>query len=309
MGGFFGSMIGLRGFLLAPALMVGILAGGPEAKAQPAGASDVLKECDRLTAPGQNSDPANPGVKIDWAHAVVVCQAAVDAEPAETHFHFALGKANYFAKNYIEAARHIRIAADVGNPDAQAALGVFYANGLGVIKNEQTAFDLYTKAAAGGSPTGMGLLGQAYVGKRDYGKALDWMEKAIEAGDSNSLREIGRMYFNGLGEPRDYAMAAQYYQQAVDLDDGYAMRFLANMYEVGFLGKPDLEKAAELRARAQIVDPDGKQADPISVFRKIYAANAGSQGGGGGRVRQVVHHRRYVIFRRRIFFGCIWRWC
>jgi uncharacterized protein len=272
---------------------------------------EVVKECDRLTAPGQNGDPAALGVKRDWGRAVIACEAAVGAEPNEVHFEFALGKAYFLAKNYIEAARHLKTAVDAGAPDAMNALGYCFAHGLGVVKNDQRAFELYSKAAAAGSGLGMESLAGAYADglyvKQDYGKALDWLEKSIEAGNVTALEAIGRMYFNGLGVPKDYVTAAKYYQQAADLDIGYSMRFLANMYEVGFLGQPDLEKAGALRLRAEQVDPDGRQADPISVFRRIYAAD--QRHVRTTTTHPVVQHRRYVIFRRHLFFGCNWIWC
>jgi uncharacterized protein len=274
-----------------------------------AAVSDVAKECDRLTAPGQNGDPTHLGVKVDWRQAVVACEAALKAQPGEVHLDFALGKAYFFSKNYVEAARHLKIAADAGTPDALNALGYCFDKGLGVVKNGQKAVELYTQSAAAGSGVGMESLGNAYADgtylKRDYAKALDWFEKAIEAGNADALQAIGRMYFNGLGVQRDFATAAKYYQQSVDLDNGYSMRYLASMYEVGFLGKPDLEKAGALRLRADQVDPDGRQVDSIAVFRQIYAStHAHAQ-----TSRPVVQHRRYVVFRRRLFFGCNWMWC
>jgi uncharacterized protein len=158
----------------------------------------------------------------------------------------------------------------------------------------------------------MGSLGGAYVEglyvKQNFGKALDWLEKSVEAGNEDALQQIGNMYFNGQGVQKDYAMAAQYFQQAADLNDGYALRFLANMYEVGFLGKPDLEKAGALRQRAQQVDPDGRQPDSISIFRRIYAANQSSNK-SHGQAHAVIQHRRYVFFLRRLFFGCNWLYC
>jgi tetratricopeptide (TPR) repeat protein len=275
---------------------------------QAAAVPDIVKECDRLTAHGQNGDPEHLSVKNDWGRAVIACEAALKSGLDDVHFQFALGKAYFFAKNYFEAARHLKIAADAGTPDAQNALGYCFEYGLGVVKSDQKAFELYSKAAAAGSPIGMGSLGEAYASgtyvKQDFGKALDWLERAVEAGNQDSLNGIGRMYFNGLGVPRDYVMAAQYYQQSADLDNGYAMRFLANMYEVGFLGKPDLERAGALRLRAQQVDPDGRQADPITAFRRIYAATRSH-----GQAHPVVHHRRYVVYRRRLFLACNWRWC
>jgi TPR repeat protein len=273
---------------------------------------EVAKECDRLTAPNQNADAALAGVKNDWGRAVIACEAAINAVPAESHFQFALGKAYFFVKNYFEAVHHLKIAADAGVPDAQNVLGYCFSKGLGVVKNDQRAFELFSTAAAAGSPTAMGSLGAAYIDgiyvKRDFGKALGWLEKSVEAGNEDALQLIGNMYFNGQGVPKDYAMAAQYFQQAADLNDGYALRFLANMYEVGFLGKPDLERAGALRLRAQQVDPDGRQPDPISIFRRIYAVNQSSNG-SHGQAHAVVQHRRYVFFRRRLFFGCNWLYC
>lgn len=286
----------------------------PQRAAAPTGAvaaPEIVSECDRLTAPKErptDAQSAPPAAKIDWNQAVRVCEAAVKAEPREPHFHFALGKAYFYARNYLEAARNLTIAADAGIPDAQNALGYCYDHGLGVVKSDQKAFELWSKAAAGGSSVGMGSLGSAYVGggyvKQDFSKALDWYEKSIEAGNADALAQTGNMYFNGQGVQKDYPMAAQYFQQAADLGDGYALRFLANMYEVGFLGPPDPEKAGALRFRAQQVDPDGRDADPIAVFRKIYAANQAH-----GQARPVFHQRRYVIYRRFRVIGCNWLWC
>jgi tetratricopeptide (TPR) repeat protein len=270
---------------------------------------DIVRECDRLTMP---PDPTvgSPvvGVKTDWNRAIVACEAAVKAEPGEPHFHFALGKAYFYAKNYFEAARHLTVAADT-LPEAQNALGVCFALGLGVAKNEQRAFELYTKAAAAGSAIAMESLGGSYISgtyvKQDFGKAMDWMEKSVEAGNADALQQIGNMYFNGQGVPKDYTMAAQYFQQAADLNNGYALRFLANMYEVGLVGPPNPEKAGALRLKAEQVDPDGaRQPEPVSFFRRVVAANQSHR-----QERSAGPTRRYVVYRRIRFGGCNWMWC
>jgi uncharacterized protein len=106
--------------------------------------------------------------------------------------------------------------------------------------------------------------------------------------------------------PKDYETAARYFQQAVDLDNSYSMRFLANMYDVGLLGPPNPQKANELRARAQQVDPTGsQQPESVAVFRKIAAANEGRR-----QQARAAPTRRYVIYRRiRLIGGCNWMWC
>jgi uncharacterized caspase-like protein len=292
-----------------PGAVAAVVAPAPRADvagARTEAIPEIVKECDRLTAPPDAASPVV--VKVDWNQAVVACEAAVKAEPGEPHFQFALGKAYFYARNFVEASRHLALAADAV-PEAQNALGYCFEKGLGVVKNEQRAFELYTKAAAAGSPVAMESLGGAYANglyvKKDFVKALDWLEKSIEAGNADALQQIGNMYFNGQGVPKDYAMAAQYFQQAADLNNGYALRFLANMYEVGLLGPPNPEKAGALRLRAQQVDPDAtRQPEPVSVFRQIAAANQGHrQAHSGGSTR------RYIIYRRIRFFGCGWMWC
>jgi hypothetical protein len=121
---------------------------------------DVVRECDRLTVPPDQSDSSSSPitVKVDWNRAVLACEAAAKAEPGEPHFQFALGKAYFYAKNYFEAARHLRTAADT-LPEAQNALGYCFEKGLGVVKNDQRAFELYSKAAAAGSAVGMENVG------------------------------------------------------------------------------------------------------------------------------------------------------
>jgi uncharacterized protein len=271
---------------------------------------EIVRECDRLTIPPDQGSAAAPaiGVKTDWNRAVVACEAAVKAEPREPHFNFALGKAYFYAKNYFDAARQLTLAADT-LPEAQNALAYCFEKGLGVVKNEQKAFELYSKAAAAGSPVAMANMGEAYVGgtyvKPDFGKALDWLEKSVEAGNAGALPKIGNMYFNGQGVPKDYAMAAQYFQQAADLNNGYALRFLANMYEVGLIGPPNLEKAGALRFRAEQVDPEASSVpEPVSFFRRVVAANQSQR-----QARSSGPRRRYVVYRRIRFGGCNWMWC
>jgi hypothetical protein len=297
---------------IAPALApVAALAPPPAPPAQNiarAGAiPEIVGECDRLTMPPDQSSAAAPAiaVKTDWIRAVVACEAAVKAEPNEPHFNFALGKAYFYARNYFGAAHQLTIAADT-LPEAQNALGYLFAKGLGVVKNEQKAFELYSKAAAAGSGIAMQSLSGSYIDgmyvKQDFGKALDWLEKAVEAGNADALHGIGNMYFNGQGVPKDYAMAAQYFQQAADLNNGYALRFLANMYEVGLLGPANPEKAGALRLRAEQVDPDASRVpESVAFFRRVAAANQGQ--------RQVRSTRRYVVYRRIRFMGCGWVWC
>jgi TPR repeat protein len=157
-----------------------------------------------------------------------------------------------------------------------------------VVKNKSTAFDLFTRAAAAGDANAMANLGAMYGNgdfvPRDDAKALDWFDKAIAAGDAGALTQVGVAFFYGRGSPVDYPMAAQYFQQAADLNDGYALKFLAVMYERGLLGAPDPGKAAALRDRAQLVDPQSATptvAPPRAVSRVRYASRGGGRAVSG----------------------------
>ncbi|HXQ16021.1 MAG TPA: tetratricopeptide repeat protein [Caulobacteraceae bacterium] len=261
-------------------------AAGPSAAGTPTVAQSA---CDKLAAPPVPlAQQTQPAAAVDWNQAIAVCTKAVSESPAQPRFEAELGRAYQNTKNYFEAAHHYRIAADAGSPQGEEALGVAYYSGLGVVKNNSTAFDLFSRAAAAGNPYAMANLGAMYGNgdfvPRDDAKALDWFDRAIAAGDAGALTQVGIAFFYGHGAPVDYPMAAQYFQQAADLNDGYALKFLAVMYERGLLGPADPAKAASLRDRAQLVDPQSATPSvplPRAVTQHRYASRAGYASGGG----------------------------
>jgi TPR repeat protein len=279
--------------------------GGNSSETQRAMKDDKALECGRLTAPKEIKDGSKPAQIIDWDRAAVICQAALDAHPDEPHIQYGLAAALFHTKHYIEANRYYKLASDAGLPAAQNALGLNYHKGLGTVKDDQKAFELWSKAAAAGWPASMGNLGSAYADglyvKKDFNKSLEWNEKAIEAGNILSLSVVGNSYLNGYGVDRDFATAAQYFQQGADLGDGFALKTLANMYEAGFMGAPQPDKAGALRLLALQQDPESPDPSPVSVFKQILAA------GRAKPVQHVVHRRRYVIFRPYRF--CLTIWC
>jgi hypothetical protein len=247
----------------------------------PTGAETVAQTtCDTLAAPPVAlAHQGQPPPVVDWNQAIAACTQAVAENPAQPRFEFELGRSHENIKNYFEAARDYRIAADAGSSQGGEALGVAYYSGIGVVKNLGTAFDLFSRAAAAGNPYAMANLGAMYGNgdyvPRDDAKALDWFDKAIAAGDASALTQVGIAFFYGHGSSVDYSMAAQYFQQAADLNDGYALKFLAIMYERGLLGPADPAKAAALRDRAQLVDPQSATPNvplPHAVSHYRYAS-------------------------------------
>lgn len=82
--------------------------------------------------------------------------------PATPRYQYLLGRSYFGAKNYAEAARRYRAAADAGHADAMSTLGLCYVTEYGVVKDEQTAYDLFSKGSAAGSALAVHNLGAMY---------------------------------------------------------------------------------------------------------------------------------------------------
>ncbi len=275
----------------------------PALPAAPKTDAPPQNECDRLVAfapPFATPEQLKRAKHVNWPAAATACAAVVAERPNDMRMQYYYGLALDKTNNVVEALRRVKMAADGGDTDAMATLGVYFATGHGVLKNPERAFELFSKSAAAGNPEAVSDLGSMYSNgifvKQDFAKALDYYEKAIEGGSSFSLNQLGVMYFAGRGVERNYHAAAEYFKQAADLDDGYALKSLAIMNERGLLGSKNLEQAGALRARAQQVDPDSQNPDLGSPAAKP--------------VRHAASGRSHtIVIRRYRFRGCTWMWC
>ena len=229
--------------------------------------------------------------ETDWVRGAAVCQAATRAHPGEMRFVYELGRAQDKLHNYVEAFRNYKTAVDAGYVDAMVELGALYYFGHGVLQSYPTAFDYFNSAAKAGSSRALGNLASMYGSglgvAMNEAKGLELAEKAVQAGNPFGLWMIATHYFN----THDYPMAAQYLQQSVDLGDGRATKFLANMYESGYLGPPDPGKAAELRLRAERVDPGSPDPSPARLPMLRQSSAASTSAGAAP------HRRPYVVYR------------
>ena len=78
-------------------------------------------------------------------------------------------------KNFVEAVKWYRKAAEQGEDDAQVALGKFYATGKGV--------------------------------EKDFVEGVKWFRKAAEQGDAGGQHMLGVCYANGTGVEKDFVAA------------------------------------------------------------------------------------------------------
>jgi len=103
---------------------------------------------------------------------------------------YEIGNKNYKKKNYSEAERWYRKAAEQGDSDAQYSLGAMYYLGHGV--------------------------------SQDYSEAVKWYRKAAEQGYAEAQTNLGWMYEKGRGVPQDDSEAIKWYRKAAIQGHVYA---------------------------------------------------------------------------------------
>ena len=89
-----------------------------------------------------------------------------------------------YPKDFGEAAKWLRKAADQGDSGSQVLLGKLYLAGNGVVRDTAQAVNWFQKAADQGDPNGCAAIGSAYekgvAGSilKDPKKAIEWYKKA-----------------------------------------------------------------------------------------------------------------------------------
>ena len=112
------------------------------------------------------------------------------------------------AKDYAEARKWFRLAADLGLAEAQLNLGVVCELGEGAPKDFQEAHNWFRKAADQGNASAQFSLGVLYergLGvTQDYAEAAQWYRKAADQGDAAAQLNLGTLSYHGRGVLQDY---------------------------------------------------------------------------------------------------------
>ena len=118
--------------------------------------------------------------------------------------------------------------------------------------NKQAAW--YRKAAEAGNADGMRNLGYMYyygLGMAvDYQRAVYWYLRSAEAGNALGMAFLGDMYKNGTGVDKDPKQALGWFHKAAEANEPYAMNDLGEMYEYGHGVKADREQAIDWYRKA-----------------------------------------------------------
>jgi len=144
--------------------------------------------------------------------------------------------------------------AEQKNADAQFQLGLIYANGQGVTKDDKQAADWFGKAAKQGHMEAQTKLGFMYATGRgvaqNYSSAVYWCYKAAEQGDAAAQYNLGVMYAEGQGVAKDNSLAVSWYSKAAAQGDARAQYNLGVMYANGVGMAKDNKQAADLYRKA-----------------------------------------------------------
>ena len=153
----------------------------------------------------------------------------------------------YKRGDYAAAFAQFKKLAEKDYAPAQSNVGMMYAEGIGVAKDEQQAVYWWRKAAKEGDTKAIYNLALMYSdGKgvaKDDQQAAYWYQKAAYFGYEFAQYNLGVMYAKGTGVPQDDKQAAYWYRKAANKGNAIAQYNLGVMYADG-IGVPGDDKQA-----------------------------------------------------------------
>ena len=127
-------------------------------------------------------------------------------------------------RDYDEAARLFRAAAEQGFAAAQSRLGYMFRKGLGVDQDNAAAVTWYQKAANQNNADAQRNLGdmlkEGLGSDPDVKAARNWYLAAAKQNDALAQESLGEIYEQGLGVPADPVQAFMWYRLAAGAGAG-----------------------------------------------------------------------------------------
>lgn len=203
----------------------------------------------RQTTPGKSGLPDMPGQEG-------IERLLKQADEGNVQAQCALGNIFYngegVRRNYCEALRWFRKAAEQGYDKAQNILGTLYAIGYEIrIPDYAGALKRYriSERQKNGNVEVQFYYG-SYNIKQDYAEALKWFRKAAGQGCDNAQNNFGILYANGYGVEQDYAEALKWFRKAVEQGNGKAKSNLGDLYRYGHGVEQDYAEALKWYRKA-----------------------------------------------------------
>lgn len=183
-------------------------------------------------------------------------QARVGSGESALAFANQLAKGGALNEDAEESLKWLTEAAAQKIPSAQAQLGLKYAQGLGVAKDETKAFSLLASAAEAGDP-----LAQLYWGRRaytqsaaeggpDYAEAFKWFMSAADKGNTEAQYLTGVMYMQGQGTEKSVSKALQAFSRAAEGGHASAQYVVGQSYYKGLGIRRNMREARKWLSKA-----------------------------------------------------------
>ena len=148
----------------------------------------------------------------------------------------------------VQKMRYYRLAAENGNPEAQAHLGLLLENCTDrkALENKES-FRWIQAAAAQGHPKAWYFLGNFYRDGTwvsvDYEKSLECYAKSAALGDDDGLDRLGEAYRYGIGAQKNDERAFDCFRQAAAMGNPKGQFHLGLCYLEGAACLQDMEAA------------------------------------------------------------------
>lgn len=159
----------------------------------------------------------------------------------DADYYLSLGKFFYFGdkvkKDYIKAFKYFKIAADMGNAEAQYYTGLCYYSGNGTSINFNEAYKYFKKSADSGNTEALYYMGRCLISgkgvKKDIEKGNLLIKKASDKGNAKAQYFAGLCYYSGNGTQTDYKEAVRLFEKAAEQGNSDAMYYLGCCYHLG----------------------------------------------------------------------------
>lgn len=136
-------------------------------------------------------------------------------------------------RDYAEAVKWYRLAADLGSGAGMDNVGFMYLQGWGLPQDEGIAAAYFAAGGKAGDPQALYNLGECYFSGRgveqDYGNALQAWERATQIGHDNSAWRLAMMFAAGESVPVDHDRAMRLCREIAENRHDKAMLLLGEL--------------------------------------------------------------------------------
>lgn len=212
------------------------------------GSSDIvlqrnITDIDSATEKGNKPEPqerdfdpygtvlASAGDSLKRQNSILLDEKAEEERIIEEPY--IVANSYYEEKNFTEAVKWYKKAAEQGDIEAQYMLGMCCYDGVGIKKDYVEAVKWYRIAAERGHVDAQYNLATCYhkgIGAQQNDvQAVQWYKKAAEQNDVDAQYNLGICYDMGIGVKQNYVEAVMWYQKAAKQGDNDARKRLQEL--------------------------------------------------------------------------------